>query len=521
MKIMKSAAGAALLLGSSLCVCAEPLVESRAFYSTNPGEAVGKYASIAIDGEFNDWNESMIIATCGANDMCTAFHGSHENSVMDLYALYAAWDEDNLYIAWQCCNTGDTWAREGDGPLTDYGRIGDVPFILALSIDPSKNGMTGRLDNGNFIWGNNGEMGVQFGVHADYLLFMSGKPGLGEPGVFTGDANGAANYGANCRTFRSLGIAYKMKEGFQPAALWRQRNDAEWSDAETLVSDPSVKDLIYETDSYDNLLSGEPIEGLKPHDTSFDSFYEISIPLSVLGINRTWLEENGIGCRIIGTRGESGIDCCPFDPSMVDNVFEKYAKDTSTSHEKDDIDIITYDMASVGKIRDISNVTPLPTPDPEPDPTPTPDPVPVDGNYVVYLRDAVWAQPYCYIWDSGDADKQYAGAWPGSKMTSVTVDGEPLWVFSFNSDAALVHPMVIFNPGGDNGKTKDLEYTNFAIYDAGGNIVGQLGVDDISESDTADTVRYFNLQGMPVDTPVAGCVYICRRGTKVSKCLVR
>ena len=111
-------------------------VETRAYFSTNPGEAVGRAASITIDGDYSDWSDDMIIATCGANDMATAFKGSHENCVLDLYAVYAAWDDKNLYIAWQMCNTGDTWARPGDGPLTDAGRIGNVPLIVALSVDP-------------------------------------------------------------------------------------------------------------------------------------------------------------------------------------------------------------------------------------------------------------------------------------------------------------------------------------------------------------------------------------------------
>ena len=49
-------------------------VETRAYYSTNPGNAVGKAATITIDGEFTDWSDDMIVATCGANDMATAFY---------------------------------------------------------------------------------------------------------------------------------------------------------------------------------------------------------------------------------------------------------------------------------------------------------------------------------------------------------------------------------------------------------------------------------------------------------------
>ena len=39
-------------------------------------------------------------------------------------------------------------------------------------------------------------------------------------------------------------------------------------------------------------------------------------------------------------RGESALDCCPFDPSMIDNVKGDYGNDPSTSHEKDDLDAL-------------------------------------------------------------------------------------------------------------------------------------------------------------------------------------
>lgn len=113
MKMIKTLAiGAAVALPMVMTAQeAEKLVETRAYYSTNAGDAVGSKATITIDGEFNDWTEDMMVSTCGANDIATAFHGSHENCVLDMYALYAAWDDNNLYLAWQMCNTGDTWAR--------------------------------------------------------------------------------------------------------------------------------------------------------------------------------------------------------------------------------------------------------------------------------------------------------------------------------------------------------------------------------------------------------------------------
>lgn len=464
---------------AATALAADP-VETRAYYSTNANGAVGAPATITIDGKLDDWTEAMQIATCGANDVRTTFNGSHENCVIDLYSLYAAWDDTHVYIAWQCVNTGDTWARPGDGPLTDGGRISDVPMIVALSIDPSKPGMSGKLENGNCIWRDNASSGVTFGSHVDRILYMSAKSNLGAPAIFKAvNAKGDTNYGAGCTTFANCGIKYKHIEGgFLPSHLWRQNTHADWANVGVLLSDSSVVQNIYDPACYDNLEAG-PVEGLKPHDHLYDTFYELAIPYSALGITRSWLEENGMGVRVIGSRGESGIDCVPHDPSMVDAVLDSYGKDASTSHEKDDFDHITYALADIAKVRDLSSIAPPPTPDPEepgePDqpgdePT-TPDPA--TGNVNVYLKaDACnWTSVNTYIWDAGNANKQYCGNWPSAPATKVTVDGKQYWHYALNTTDKLVKPMVIFNNGSE--QSKDLTLTNNGVYTLDG-FTGQV-----------------------------------------------
>ena len=473
--------------------------ESRAFFATNPDNSVGKPATITIDGKFDDWNESMIIARNGANNISTAYKGSHENNVLDIYAVYAAWDDTNLYIAWQMCNTGDVWARPGDGPLTDYGKPGNIPLIVALSVDPSTKGMTGRLADGGCIWVDGKSSGTTFdpeSVHVDHMLFMSAQPGDGVPAIFTGDASGASNYGANCHLFSASGVTYKRGDGFLPSELWRCRSTADWSSPTDLISDPSVINDIYDADKYDNIL-GNTVAGLQPHDTAYDTFYEIQIPFKALGITREWLEANGIGCRVIGTRGESALDCCPFDPSMIDNTFEEYGADASTTHEKDDLDVITYAMADIAKIRDLSNIEPLPTPD-EPDPVPTPGPDEPAGEYNVYLKDG-YPTSYAYLWDAGNGNLTFAGAWPGSVMSPVTVNGVAYQKYSFNLESAPITPMVIFNngSGGTGNQTNDFAFVNNGIYTLSG-FTGEYvqitsGVDEISAAE--GEAEYFDLFG--------------------------
>lgn len=334
---------AAAALGVPAAMWAAGPVETRGLYSTNPGGGFGKAATITIDGTTTGWDESMLIAQGVANDACIAFKGQHENCVTDCYSMYAAWDDDNLYIAWQMVNPADSWWRPGDGPLTDYGRIGNVPFVLALSVKPDNQGLSGRMPSEplGYIWNT---PQLQFTEHVDYALYMSGQAGQGIPSIFNAvDTEGNSSYGpAGCRKFSEAGITYKMAQDFLPKEMMTLVNPA----------DPSA---VYSASStYINILDESQRQayyghtaGVK-HDTNYDSFYEIKIPLSTIGIDRAYIESTGIGARIIATRGESGIDCLPHDPSMLDNVYGDYGKDTSTSHEKDDLDEITYQMASIG-----------------------------------------------------------------------------------------------------------------------------------------------------------------------------
>ena len=94
------------------------------YYQTNPSGKLGvANKTITIDGSATDWSEDMLIAQGAAWDIANNWKGGHENCVLDTYALFAAYDSSNLYVGWQMVNTTDTWAREGDGPLSDGGRV--------------------------------------------------------------------------------------------------------------------------------------------------------------------------------------------------------------------------------------------------------------------------------------------------------------------------------------------------------------------------------------------------------------
>ena len=320
-------------------------------YSTNPNNAVGKEATITIDGDASDWSSDMLIATGGAWDVANHWKGGHENCVLDTTALYAAYDDENLYVAWQMVNTTDTWAKSGDGPLSDGGRVLDVPLILALSIDESSVSMSNKNTTGGSIWGK--KMGLTFDKntsHVDRLLYMSGKPGLGEPSMFkAADDEGNTDYKENCIGFAKGGIEYQMATTNISSAIMGLNS----SDSPEDVFDASADWVDYKT-----------FTGSKgKHDTTFDSFYEIKIPYATLGsgIDKNYIVNNGIGAMVVATRGESALDCIPFDASMIDNATGDYsAADDNTSAEKDDIDNVTAPLARIGKMLDGGDNPPIP-----------------------------------------------------------------------------------------------------------------------------------------------------------------
>lgn len=73
----------------------------------------------SIDGDKSDWDSSMLIAQGTANDDPRVYRpGSMYEIAMDDYALYAAWDNDNLYLMWEMANVQDIVAPNDDFPLS-------------------------------------------------------------------------------------------------------------------------------------------------------------------------------------------------------------------------------------------------------------------------------------------------------------------------------------------------------------------------------------------------------------------
>lgn len=311
-------------------------------YSTN-ATGVGQYKTI---NSFSDWTEDMIIAQGVANDDARIFRGSHEGPVYDTYSLYGAWDDNNLYLMWQFVNVTDVVDPAQGYPISNNGKPwnGDIPQILAFSIDPSKSGngaikstdsKTGTVNYDDNIWG----IRVNYETSVDTLMYFSSKPGVGQPAIFKVEDDSYFSYD-NCVGFKDAGVTYKYQDGFLGDTMMGIKSNG-WAGY-------TPDDLFSSSSNWVNMLN----EG---HDTKQDTMYSMTIPLESLGIDREYIENNGIGVMHISTFGQSGIASIPQDESMLDVATEEYGPDASTSAEKEDYDVITTTLARIGKLEIAEN----------------------------------------------------------------------------------------------------------------------------------------------------------------------
>lgn len=310
---------------------------SEGKYSTN-ATGVGKYKTI---NSFSDWTEDMIIAQGVANDDARTFRGTHEGPVYDTYALYGAWDDDNLYLMWQFVNVTDVIDPAQGYPISDNGKPynGDIPQILAFSINPDKKGngaikstdpKTGAVNYDDNIWG----VRVNYETAVDTLMYFSSKPGVGQPAIFKVEDDSYFSYD-NAIGFKDAGVSFKYEDGFLGNKIIGIKSNG-WAGY-------TPDDLFSNSSNWVDMIS----EG---HNTKQDTMYSMTIPLKSIGIDKDYIENNGIGVMHISTFGQSGIASIPYDKSMLDIATDPYGPDSSTSAEKEDYDLITAPLARIGKL---------------------------------------------------------------------------------------------------------------------------------------------------------------------------
>ena len=148
------------------------------------------------------------------------------------------------------------------------------------------------------------------------------------------------------------------------------------------------------------------------------------------------------------------------------------------------------------------------------------EPVGGENEWRFYYNDTNWGSStvYAYVWDAGNANKQYLGAWPGTTMTK---NAEGMWEMSFTTTDNLVTPMVIFNngQGGGSNQTADLSLVNYGIYKFNG-FTGQTGVEGVSGQDAFEVARY-DIYGRLLQVPAKGLNIVKYSDGSIKKVIVK
>ena len=303
-------------------------------YATNPnGYGANKTITSAAD-----FDESMIIAQGVANDDPAAFRGTHEAPKFDLYSLYGAWDNTNLYIGIQYTNVIDVVDPAQSSPQTGRGKPNgadaDIPQMLVF--DTRSGDYTDGTTNNTAqktAWNTNVKFAGEANV--DKIFLYSPKEGINNFALFS-SVNGIVDYEtAIAPGYQKplAGASVVFEDGFFGSSMIGIKANG----YEGYV--PS--DLTSAASNWVDFLTTS-------HSTAQDTFSVVTIPLEYLGVTASDIASKGIGVMAIATYGSSGIGSLPMDMTMLDCATEAYSQDDSTSAEKEDADLVTVPLAQLG-----------------------------------------------------------------------------------------------------------------------------------------------------------------------------
>ncbi len=305
------------------------------YYKVNPDGQFGsnrtvnmQFSSQTAAGALSHWTADDLIAQGVARDVAQAMKGNHERPIVDSYAIYAAYDKDNLYLGVQFVYAVWDIYGEGKQPGESKPYNMDGRLMFAFDLDPEAS-FDGYIDGKKGIWNDEGAPGAKFENGVDAVWIGSTKPGVGTPGFFVPTPDGHASYDAPYCKVSTVKYGYADGLASCISNVWGQKELN--FEPEVLEGNDGFVDLRGEIDD------------------SAHTFYEFCFPLSLLGVTEDYIRTNGIGVQYLDIYGSSPVGGTPYDPSFFDNVKDSYSSDPSSSKEKEDEDIITYAPARIGK----------------------------------------------------------------------------------------------------------------------------------------------------------------------------
>ena len=313
------------------------------YYKTN---AVGKGSSktITVDGDVSDWDSSMLIAQGAANDDPRVYRPNSMYEIpYDAYALYGAWDDTNLYLMIEMTNVQDVVAPNDNYPMGSNATVDNIPMFIYIDTGKSDAiGNNGKTQKDETFWGCNTTVTSSF----NRVIAMSSGVGKNGPYIYGGDSTGINPVELGNST--TSGIVYKTGKGILSKEVWGING------AYGEYNNRVIGDMCSDSADWVDF-------NTKGHNSAtMDYNYEVSIPLSQLGITKSDIENSGIGVLFVHSSGASGMDCIPYDITMNDNADQSDpASNPENSFEKGDEDNITTSFARIG-----NGSTPPPPPDP-------------------------------------------------------------------------------------------------------------------------------------------------------------
>ena len=344
-------------------------------YATN-AKGVGVKKTITVDDSISDWDSSMLIAQGAANDDPRVYRPNSMYEVgIDTYALYGAYDDNNLYLMWEMTNVQDVVAPNDDYPLTQGTMYLNMNIPFFILVDTGKNdaiGNTGKTQAGGTIW----DSGITIGNSFNRLIAIS-----------TNGANGPYVYGGDSTGLNPVEIYSKSGGGTSGAA----KSGIQFGYGMGIVSS-SVNGINGAYGENNNRVVGDvcndsaawvDFNSLGHSSATKDYHYEIAIPFEELGVTAADVANDGVGVLLVATSGKSGMDCLPYDVSMNDqaDLDDSAGSQENNSFEKSDEDHITCSFARIGNGNvPTQGATKVPTPTATTTPTATVTPTTVPSG---------------------------------------------------------------------------------------------------------------------------------------------